>query len=397
MRNFLLLFGMFVFANSNAQRTCINYSSPVSKVIKNYASRDTGFNEIITIPVVVHVVYNTAIQNISDEQINSQISSLNKDFRLQNENEASIPAPFKQFAADVKIQFVLAKVDPLGRPTTGIIRKSTTKTSFSPDDAVKFSGAGGSDVWNPNKYLNFWVCNLGGNNLGYASVPGSSPDRDGVVIAYNVFGTVGTLRAPFDKGRTATHEVGHWMGLKHIWGDTNCGTDDVDDTPRQKSFHYGIPVFPQLSDCSENGNGDMFMNYMDLTDDACMSMFTNGQKRKMRSVFAAGGYRNEMLNSTALAQTTEAAPLPSTVEVATQEESFAISIYPNPVSNILNIEFKNSEKIENIPAHIYNQLGVQVYKGILNNSKNTINISNLNPGFYVLRIGKNKAFKIVKN
>lgn len=397
MRNFLLLFGMFVFANSNAQRTCINYSSPVSKVINNYASRDTGFNEIITIPVVVHVVYNTAIQNISDEQINSQISSLNKDFSLQNQNSASIPAPFKQFAADVKIQFVLAKVDPMGRPTTGIIRKSTTKTSFSPDDAVKFSGAGGSDVWNSNKYLNFWVCNLGGNNLGYASVPGSSPDRDGVVIAYNVFGTVGTLRAPFNKGRTATHEVGHWMGLKHIWGDTNCGTDDVDDTPRQKSFNYGIPVFPQLSDCSENGNGDMFMNYMDLTDDACMSMFTNGQKRKMRGVFAAGGYRNEMLNSTALAQTTEAAPLPSTVEVTTQEESFAISIYPNPVSNILNIEFKNSEKIENISAHIYNQLGVQVFKGILTNSKNTINISNLNPGFYVLRIGKNKAFKIVKN
>ncbi|MEO5968263.1 MAG: M43 family zinc metalloprotease, partial [Ferruginibacter sp.] len=274
MRTFLLLFGVFVFNNASAQRVCAIYNPdnfrPESSQQSSTASagaRDTSLNEVISIPVVVHVVYNNNIQNISDEQVVSQITSLNNDFRLLNANASGIPAAFKSNAADVRIQFVLAKYDPMGRPTNGIVRRNTNKTSFRTDDAVKFTAAGGSDAWDTYHYLNIWVCSQEGNSLGYSSIPGSQPDRDGVVINYNVFGTTGVLKAPFNKGRTATHEIGHWMGLKHIWGDANCGSDDVDDTPRQKSFNYGMPSFPHLSDCSINGYGDMFMNYMDLTDD----------------------------------------------------------------------------------------------------------------------------------
>lgn len=403
MRTFLLLFGVFVFNNASAQRVCATYNSQSFRPetsqqssTSNVGARDTIANEIITIPVVVHVVYNTSIQNISDAQIASQILSLNNDFRLLNSNAAYIPAPFKSVAADVRIQFVLAKFDAMGRPTNGIVRRSTNKVSFKSDDAVKYTAAGGSDSWDASHYLNIWVCNQEGNSLGYSSVPGSQPDRDGVVINYNVFGTTGVLKAPFNKGRTATHEIGHWMGLNHIWGDSNCGSDDVDDTPRQKSFNYGMPSFPHLSDCSVNGYGDMFMNYMDLTDDAGMNMFTNGQKIKMRSLFALNGLRNEMLNSKGIGEGQIAgAPLPNpTEEVITVEVS--VKVFPNPAASIINIEFSEFADVNNVPAVLINAQGVVVKKVIVNNKKTSVSVSNLIPGIYFLRVGSGKSMKVLK-
>ena len=403
MRTFLLLFGVFVFNNASAQRVCATYNSQSFRPetsqqasTSNVMARDTVANEIITIPVVVHVVYNNSVQNISDAQIASQITSLNNDFRLLNSNAVGIPAPFKVVAADVRIQFALAKFDPMGNPTNGIVRKSTNKVSFKTDDAVKFTGAGGSDAWDAKQYLNIWVCNQEGNSLGYSSVPGSQPDRDGVVINYNVFGTIGVLKAPFNKGRTATHEIGHWMGLSHIWGDSNCGSDGVDDTPRQKSFNYGIPSFPHLSDCSINGYGDMFMNYMDLTDDAGMSMFTNGQKIKMRSLFALNGFRNEMLSSKGNGEGHIAgAPLPNpTVEEVNVEVS--VKVYPNPVASFINIEFSEMADVNNAQAVLINAQGVAVKRIIVNSKKTSVNVSDLMPGVYFLKLGDGKAKKVLK-
>lgn len=403
MRTLLLLFGVFVFNNASAQRVCATYNPQSQRPEDNHhistsnvAARDTIANEIITIPVVVHVVYNTNIQNISDAQIFSQIASLNQDFSLMNSNSSGIPAAFLSKAADVKIQFMLAKFDPMGRPTNGIVRKSTNKVSFKTDDAVKFSGAGGSDIWDSKQYLNIWVCNQEGNSLGYSSVPGSSPDRDGVVINYNVFGTTGVLRAPFNKGRTATHEIGHWLGLRHIWGDSNCGSDDVDDTPRQKSSNFGTPSFPHLSDCSVNGYGDMFMNYMDLTDDAVMNMFTNGQKIKMRSLFAINGFRNEMLSSKGIGEVEVAnAPLPGN-PVEEPVANISVKIYPNPASNFLNIEFTESADFNIIPATLYNSQGVPMKKLIIENKKTSVGISDLKPGVYFLRVGVSKGSEVLK-
>lgn len=266
---------------------------------------------IYNIPVVVHVVYNTTSQNISDAQILSQIDVLNKDFRRLNSDASSTPSAFTSVAADVEINFCMANKDPLGNSTNGITRTYTSTTSFSSNDAVKSSSTGGKSPWPTGSYLNIWVCNLSGGLLGYAQFPGGPSATDGVVIGYQYFGTTGTATAPFNKGRTATHEVGHWLNLRHIWGDASCGSDYVSDTPTQYTSNYSCPTHPKPS-CSNNG--DMFMNYMDYTDDACMNLFTQGQKSRMRALFASGGARASLLSSAGCSGTTTS-PTTSTTTV----------------------------------------------------------------------------------
>jgi hypothetical protein len=230
------------------------------------------------IPVVVHVIHKVASENISDAQIKSQIAVLNKDYAAKNTDKKKVPVIWKGLVTSANVQFQLATKDPSGKTSTGIIRKQTSRSSFTDDDAVKSSATGGSDPWPTKKYLNIWVCSLGGGLLGYAQFPGGPAATDGVVILNTAFGTKGSARAPFNKGRTATHEIGHWFNLHHIWGDTqHCeGTDFVSDTPNQQQPNYGKPTFPHVS-CKNGPNGDMFMNYMDYVDDAAMVMFTSGQ------------------------------------------------------------------------------------------------------------------------
>ena len=258
--------------------------------IENHAleyARTQGANArvgVTVIPVVVHVVFNTPAQNISDAQINSQLTVLNHDFRMTNTDLPKIPAPFKPLAADARIQFVLASKDPANNPTTGITRTSTTSTSFTDDDKVKRTATGGADAWPTDRYLNVWVCPLGGL-LGYAQFPGGPAATDGVVITYTGFGTVGTAAVPFNLGRSATHEIGHFFNLLHIWGDDGgacTGTDMVGDTPNQSDHNFGKPAFPHVT-CGNGPNGDMFMNYMDYTDDDSMFMFTAGQVTRMQA------------------------------------------------------------------------------------------------------------------
>ena len=254
---------------------------------------------IITIPVVVHVVYNTTAQNISVTQIQSQIDRLNLDYHKLNTDVSLVPSVWTSLVADYEIQFCLASRDPNGNTTTGIIRTQTSTTSFSTNDNVKYTANGGNDAWPAASYLNLWVCNLSGGVLGYAQFPGGNAATDGVVITYTGFGTGGTAQAPYNLGRTATHEIGHWFNLYHIWGDDGSacsGSDQVADTPNQGSEHYGCPSFPSIS-CSNAPNGDMWMNYMDYTDDACMYMFTNGQKARSLALFNTGGSRVSILNS----------------------------------------------------------------------------------------------------
>jgi hypothetical protein len=266
----------------------------------NYVNNSSGHKRaVVTIPVVFHVVYNTAVQNVTDAQIQSQLTALNADYRKLNTDISLLPSAFTGLAVDCEIQFCLAQQDPTGLATTGILRKSTTTTSFSTNDAVKYTAQGGDDIWDRNKYLNIWVCNLSGGVLGYAQFPGGTAATDGVVITYTALGTIGTAASPYNKGRTATHEVGHWLNLYHIWGDdgTACTGDDlVADTPNQADENYGCPTFPQIS-CSNGPNGDLFMNYMDYTDDACMYMFTTGQKTRLSALFAAGGSRVSLATS----------------------------------------------------------------------------------------------------
>jgi hypothetical protein len=250
---------------------------------------------VINIPVVFHIVYNTSSQNVSESQIMSQLDVLNNDFRKLNSDVSNTPSTFSSSVADCELNFCLASVDPSGNSTNGIVRKSTSVTSFSANDAMKYDSKGGSSAWPSGQYLNIWVCNLSGGLLGYAQFPGGPAATDGVVVNFTAFGTTGTAQSPFNKGRTATHEVGHWLNLYHIWGDANCGNDYVSDTPVHYTSNTGCPSHPKSNVCGTSA--EMHMNYMDYTDDACMYMFTSGQKNRMHSLFVSGGVRESLKSS----------------------------------------------------------------------------------------------------
>jgi Pregnancy-associated plasma protein-A len=243
--------------------------------------------KLITIPVVVHVVHRTEEENISAAQVRSQITALNRDYRGKNPDRKNIPEAWRSLFVDSKIQFELAKTDPRGKRTTGITRTATTVRSFGPDDAVKAKSSGGVPPWPRDRYLNIWACTLGEGLLGYAQFPGGPAATDGVVILNTAFGTQGTATKPFERGRTATHEVGHFLGLRHIWGDRNdcTGNDFVTDTPPARQANTGKPKFPHIT-CNNGPNGDMFMNYMDYVDDDAMFMFTVGQVARMNATLA---------------------------------------------------------------------------------------------------------------
>jgi hypothetical protein len=246
--------------------------------------------QLITIPVVVHVLYQNAEQDISDQQIFSQIDVLNEDYRKLNANASSIPAAFSSIAADCEIQFCLAARSPQGLASNGITRTQTSVSAFSLNDAMKRSTTGGVDAWPTDKYLNIWVCNLANNLLGFATLPGTViPALDGVVIGYKFFGRNTPLGGNYNKGRTATHEIGHWLNLIHIWGDDDnasdpcSGSDQVTDTPNQEGSNFQCPSYPSPS-CGNTS--DMFMNFMDYTYDQCMNMFTTGQKTRMQNTIS---------------------------------------------------------------------------------------------------------------
>lgn len=253
---------------------------------------------VVTIPVVVHVVYNTPGQNIPDNQIFSQIDVLNEDFRKLNADASLIPAVWQSVAADVEIEFCLATRDPNGNVTNGITRTATSSASFGTNNNIKFNATGGKDAWPRDDYLNMWVGNLSGGLLGYAQFPGGAAATDGIVCHYLAFGRIGTLYANYNKGRTATHEIGHWLNLRHIWGDdgSGCsGTDFIGDTPNQAGSNCCCPAFPLTDGCTPASPGVMFMNYMDYTYDNCMYMFTNGQAQRMLA--ALNGSRASLLSS----------------------------------------------------------------------------------------------------
>jgi hypothetical protein len=235
----------------------------------------------IEIPVVVNVLYRTTAQNVSLAQIQSQIDILNKDYNGLNSEYASVPY-YNSVKAAVGIHFVLDTV----------IRKSTTVTTWGTNDRMKRASTGGLDAISPTTKLNLWVVGaMSGGVIGYAQFPGGAAATDGVVVAYNCLGNTGAAAAPFNLGRTATHEVGHWLNLRHIWGDATCGNDLVGDTPSHNAANYGCPTLPHYSTCSGTPI-EMTMNYMDYTDDACMYMFSQGQKTRMLATFLTGGGRN---------------------------------------------------------------------------------------------------------
>jgi len=268
------------------------------------------------IPVVVHVIHNGESvgsgTNISDAQVLSQIKVLNDDFERLNADTVKTPAEFVSVAGKFPITFVMAKQDPNGLATDGIVRVKGSQTSWDISDNYTLKAL---SYWPAENYLNIWVVNLSGGLLGYTQLPvsstlqglsDSSNDRltDGVVIDYSAFG-VGNgfnLQSKYDLGRTATHEVGHFFGLRHVWGDVNsCDpavtTDYVSDTPIQNSDYNGLcPSGAQI----ECGVHTMYDNYLNYTDDACMNIFSKGQVSRMDVVINNSPRRVSLLTSPGL-------------------------------------------------------------------------------------------------
>lgn len=279
---------------------------------KDNVETPTTSPEIITIPVVVHVVnYAPDPFIISDEKILSQLEVLNLDYRKKNSDFSKTPTEFIPLVADMEITFKLATTDPEGNPTTGIIRTSGNVTGFDGQDItgntpvedfkLYFTAKGGQDAWPSNHYLNIWVADLSNHNgdlilMGYAQFPGGDTRMDGIVLDPRVVGTMAPLEPGYELGRTATHEIGHWLNLHHVYGiNGTCDSSDlVDDTPSQHSQYAGSPKHPQNS-C---GSNDLFMNFMDRVNDEAMFMFTKGQKDRVHSLFEIDGLRRELyLNS----------------------------------------------------------------------------------------------------
>ena len=272
----------------NSDSSALHRMEQTESIVQAYIAANPGITSgsartLVTIPVVFHVVYNTAEQNISSAQIQSQVDALNEDFNAANIDLGNVPSAFQSFIGNSGIHFALAARDPNGNAITGITRTFTSTTSFSNDGSVCFTSMGGHNAWPSNQYLNIWICNKSGG-AGYSTYPWSgSPTTDGIIVRYNYVGRVGPFinNWNYQKGRTLTHEVGHWLGLIHLWGDAACGNDLVGDTPQQSGANSSCPTFPDMSSCSPNASGDMYMNYMDYTNDNCRTMFSVMQVTRM--------------------------------------------------------------------------------------------------------------------
>lgn len=311
--------------------------------------KDQTKGVVYTIPVVIHVIHNGEAvgtgSNLSDADAAAIITVMNEQFRKTNADTLWPGDPFYDLSVDTEIEFCLAQRDPQGNPTSGITRmqgSQATWQDFEFDSLVK-----PITIWDHTSYMNMWSCDFTDPSLdGYGTFPaGVAADKDGIVVSYNDF------LAPNmgNKSIVATHEVGHYLNLNHIWGDDQCGDDMVADTPPAETDNSGCPNYPHNANsaCGAGPDGEMFMNYMDYSDAVCTMVYTPDQTTRMRTTLET--FRSGLLTSDACQ------PLMGVNSLS----SNLFSVYPNPNQGVFVIDL-NDNSIGNVSITVYDQLGQEV-------------------------------------
>jgi hypothetical protein len=323
----------------------------------------------LVIPVVFHNLYHLPSEKISEQQVQAQLKTLNDCFRMRNADTVNTRSVFKPYAADCEIEFRLAISDPRRRSTSGIVRYYTPISSWKMGDDMKSTSKMGADGWDSKSYLNIWVCRME-KFAGFTSVIGSDPKLDGIVLD---LGAIGAGQ------KTLVHEVGHWLGLKHLWGDEYCGDDGVSDTPKQASYTPGCPSTPRIT-CGNNPTGDMYNNYMDFTNDACMTLFTEGQKRRMRTLLANGGLRGSLSNSPGLKL-----PLIAEMPLAEQDPTWLEpKLFPNPATSYVQIDLSYDRRWVGQSYRIIDLQGRVRMQGAITSVIHQFELTGLDKGYYLL-------------
>lgn len=387
----------FLKNNQEFYQRYLKLETETQSFINNNKSQKTLNSTIYTIPVVIHVYHNGEPigngPNISDNQILSQLDALNNDFRLLNLDALPSSHPFWPVTADCEIQFCLAEVDTIGNPTTGITRHNIGVDSLN---VYLMDSVGKPEtIWDPSRYLNIWTMRFGYGDaqiLGYATFPWSGTDStDGVVMAYDKFGTIESVIQPYHLGRTLTHEVGHYLNLRHIWGDAQCGNDSISDTEVAEQSNAGNPTFPHNANsvCGSGVNGEMYMNYMDYSDDSSLVMFTQGQKNRMQAALSVS--RQSLLVSNVCTSTS--------ISNNNHNNLFGLfSIFPNP-SNGDDISFNadySIDRAKQFSIRVIDITGKIVFKidqnGLEDNTNLNIEMKDAPSGLYSVSIYVNQEY-----
>lgn len=362
----------------------------VGKYLRN--NERGGKPTSITIPVAVHILWYSPDQNIPDAQVQSQIDVLNEDYTATNRDYNNYDAGYGAVKGDMDLKFCLVQ----------IVRRQVKIRSFAVTDNMKYSSRGGSDAIDPMHVFNIWVCNLSGGVLGFAYYPGISPEKFGVVCHINAFGRGSqyNLFPAFNLGRTTSHELGHCLGLIHMWGDAKCGSDLVDDTPFHNDPNFDCPGEGHLSTCAGTPL-EMWMNYMDYTDDQCMYFFSDGQVARS-SFFIDTDPQLQSITSSACttpAVTTTLLSSAGTNSLSSRIAKGQFAVYPSLTKGQINIAI-NALRNGVATVKIYTQTGALVMKRQLAveegmNTK-TMDLSALENGVYILQWSQDNAKSVKK-